>query len=67
MNLRLLSVSRGLGGRNGDVGVAIDGQLEDGVVVGLRAAEATNNHAGIDRIREGEELEGELLLCLVWV
>lgn len=64
VNLRQLSVSRGLGGWDGDVDVALDGELENGVVIGLRAAKSTNNHAGVNGVGESEELEGEFLLSL---
>lgn len=65
VNLRQLSVSRGLGGWDGDVDVALDGQLENGVVISLGAAKATNDHTGVNGIGQSEELEGEFLLGLV--
>lgn len=59
-----LAVPRNLDGRNGDVGVALDGQLEDGAIIWLGAAERSDNHTRIDRVRNMEELEGEFLLGL---
>lgn len=64
VDLGQLAVTRGLDGGDRDVGVTVDGQLEDGAIVGLRAAERSDHHAGVDGIGEVEELERELLLGL---
>lgn len=56
VDLRELAVTRGLRGRDGHVGVPLDSQLEDGAIVGLRAAKGPNDNAGIDGFGEGEEL-----------
>lgn len=61
VDFRKLAVPGGLDGRNGDVWVAFDRQLEDGSVVRLRAAERANDHTGVDRIGEVEELKREFL------
>lgn len=64
VDLGQLAVTRGLDGGDRDVGVTVDGQLEDGAVVRLRAAERSDHHVGVDGIGEVEELERELLLGL---
>jgi hypothetical protein len=64
VDLGQLAVTRGLDDGNGDVEVTVNGQLEDGAVVGLRAAERTDNNTGVDGIGEVEELERKLLLGL---
>lgn len=64
VDLGELAVTRGLDGGNGDVEITVNGQLEDGAVVGLGAAERTDNNTSIDGIGEVEELERKLLLGL---
>lgn len=64
VDFRKLAVPRGLDGRNGNVGIAFDRQLEDGAVERIRAAERADDHAGVDRIGKVEELQREVLLGL---
>lgn len=64
VNLRQLSISRSFGGRDGDVDIALDRKLKDGVIIGLRATEATNYDASVNGIGESQELEGEFFLGL---
>lgn len=64
VDLRELAITHGLRGRYGHVGVALNSQLEDGAIVGIRAAKGSNDNTGIDRFGEGEELDGQLLLGL---
>jgi len=64
VDLGQFAVPRGLDGRNGHVRVTVDGQLEDRVVVWLRAAKRSDDHACVDGIGEVKELERKLLLGL---
>ena len=68
VDLRELAVSRGLCGRNGDVRVTVDSQLEDGAIIGLGAAKRSNDNTSIDWFGEGEELDRQVLLGLdgIW-
>ena len=65
MDLWELSISGGLRGGNGDVDITLNSELENGVIVGIRAAESTNDNASVDGLGESEELEGEFLLSLI--
>lgn len=60
-----LSISGGLRGGNGDVDITFNSELENGVIVGIRAAKSTNDNASVDGLGESEELEGEFLLGLI--
>lgn len=64
VDLGELAVPRDLDGRNGNVGVALDRQLEDRAVICFGAAERPNDYTGVDWVGEMEELEGEFLLGL---
>lgn len=55
---------RSLGGAQGGIGIAGDGQVEGVGVVCIRRAERGNQELGLDRVACSEELEGEVLLRL---
>lgn len=46
------------------IGIAGNGQREDGAVECIRATKGTDNHTGVDRLRNGKELDREILLGL---
>lgn len=64
VDLRQLAVTRGLCGRNGGVRVTVDSEFENGAIIGLGAAERSNDNTGIGWFGEGEELDWQLLLGL---
>lgn len=64
VDLGLLAVSRGRGGRHSLVSITCDGQREDGAVICLGAAERSDNNTGVDGLGKGQKLDREVFLGL---
>lgn len=64
MNLRQLSISLRIGGRNRHIGVAVNRKLESDVAIRLRAPKRPKDNLCIDWMRGPEELDRQILLGL---
>lgn len=66
VDLRQLAISRHLHCRDRFVWVPVNRELEGGCIVCWRVAKGSNKEPGVNRLREREELNGEVLLSLSW-
>lgn len=64
VDLRELAVPRGLNGGNWVIGITGNRQREDRAVKCIRATEGTDDHTCVDGLRNGKELDREILLGL---
>jgi len=64
VDLGLLAIPLGFNSRHGLFGVAVERQLESRAIVGIRVTESSNDDARINRVGQGEELDGHVFLGL---